>query len=1727
MRPPSTLLDVLEEHAARRAGHVAYRFVDQGLELTFGEVYAHAHALSAALRACTRAGDRIIVALPSGPGFVLAVLGSLHAGCIAVPTASVREPGAVPRLRGLIADARPTLVLTSREAPLPAELAAACAAIDCGVRILDDVPLEPVAAEPSARASRTALVQYTSGTTGDPVGVCVTHEGLLANQRAIAAAFGHGEDTVVAGWLPMHHDMGLIGNVLQPLFLGVPAVLITPAAFLADPPRWLELIARHGATTSGGPDFAYALCARRITPERREGLDLGRWRVAFTGAEMVRPQTLERFTRTFAPCGFQERAWVPCYGLAEATLLVSSVGVDAAPRIEALGPEDETPRRRVGCGPPRGCELAIVDPEGRPCADGVAGEILVHGPSVAEGYWGRPERTRAQFEARVPGRGDRPFLRTGDLGVLREGELFVLGRRKEVLVVRGRQLAPQDVEDCVQAAHPAFRAGCGAAFPLEDGEVVLVQEIRSEALARARELAALAHATVVEHTGVRLERVVLVAPKTLPKTTSGKLMRAACRSLYQAGRLAPLDAAHEPPGRPPLAEPGGELRKSRNSTPTMAAVERIVGEVLELEGPVAADEDLHRLGLDSMRAIELLHRLERELQLGGAAEVLRDHPTVRRLAAATPTARTPPHVDGREGLPLTPGQETLLVLHRLRPEWTAYHLAVALRLHAPLDVERLQRALAALEVAHPALRARFGLEQGRPRQRVDAPGRLVVRVEPLREPVRDRVGALVRAPFDLEAGSLVRAHLLQGDRPVLLLVMHHVIADAWGLDRLWNELGARLEGTWADDDPPAPYEDAVRLAQAPEPGSPSYEERMAYWRAELDGADEPLSLGPPPTGTGRAGVGTTARALPEAVVRAIASRARADATTPNAVMLATLEILLHRVTGRRRFVVGMPFANRDDPRCARVLGYFASVLPIRADIDPGKGLGDVLEHVRGRIAGAQARQGALPGTLLATRRGRAARRATDHPLFQVLYSFHDARRGEASPSTLATAGLPPLRARLGGIEVETVPLEPTAAAFDLTATVTCVGERMFVSLIHDRTVIDDSLAESLLASWEVLLTAALETPDVPARALPLVSSRERRRLVLELNDTVVARPEHGSPTRAFEHQVRASPDSPALRTDRETITYAELDRQANRLARRLARRGVGHDHRVGLLMAPTVECVVAILAILKLGAGYVSLDPRYPEPRLRDMLAAADVRVVVTDQARAHAPLLASLDAFCPALEPAPDGLAHDPLARTPSALAAAFVMFTSGSSGRPKGVVLTQADTLNHALSAARHYALRPGDRLIWFSSISFDNSVEELLATLLSGATLVVPGRVGPLAVTELLDCIEHHAVTVLDVPTAYWHELVRALEHLDRPVPSSLRLAKVGGETASPARLRRWMARGGQRIEWLNGYGPTEVTVGATFHRHPRGAEVPELVPIGRPHDNRRVYLLDEGLEPVPWGAVGELYLGGMGVARGYLGQPGATAAVFLPDPHALEPGARMYKTGDLARLRADGELEFLGRVDRQLKIRGHRIEPAAVEAMLLEHPSVADAAVVVRSIAEADGLVAYVVPTRERLDPVALRTHLLERLPSYSVPERLVELDRLPRLPNGKLDPTALPEPSPAIAEPTTIADPVDDHERAIAAIWGRVLGLARVGRTQSFFALGGSSLTLLTAHYELETWLGRRIPLSTLFEHPTVAALAQALARAEGEPDRARRIHDRALSRRQALLEQGRRRRSER
>ncbi|HET7233884.1 MAG TPA: amino acid adenylation domain-containing protein, partial [Longimicrobium sp.] len=1655
----------------------------EGRALAYAELNARANRLAHHLRAMGVGLDvRVALCVERGVEMVVAMLAVLKAGGAYVPL----DP-AYPdeRLRYMLADSRPAVLLASR--PQAARFAAA------GVPVLDPADDAAWAHLPVTDLSTAGLspdhlcyVIYTSGSTGRPKGVAVPHRGVASLLASVQHRAPIGEGDGCGVWTSPSFDVSVY-EIFSALLAGgrlcIPRdpVRLEAGAFL----DWME-----------ARDVRSAYLPPYFLPELRDRVTRspGRTRLhrLLVGVEPIAEPLLAEIRRSVP--GLRV---INGYGPTETTICATLHDVPETARGERMTP----------IGPPAAnTRVFVLDGRMRPVPVGVVGELYVGGAGVARGYLGRPALTAERF---VPdplsGEPGARLYRTGDLGRwLPEGALAFAGRTDVQVKVRGYRVEPGEIEARL-LEHPAVREAVVLAREDAPGEKRLVAYVAGDEAEPE-----LLRAHLAERLPEHMVPAAYVRVDALPLTPNGKVDRGA------------------------LPAPGGDAFPARGYEAPSGGAEEALAEiwsaVLGVER-VGRRDHFMVLGGHSLRGVQVISRVRAALGVEVPLAALLGRPVLADFArevetAARSEAAAIVPVDRAVAIAPSFAQQRLWFLEQLGGMGAAYHIPMSLRLRGALGRGALKRALDRIVARHEALRTTFPAVDGEPVQRIAPVEESGFRlVEHDLHASADAEGELCRlmdeegaAPFDLARGPLIRGRLVRmaADDHVLLLTMHHIVSDGWSMGVLHRELGALYTAFTqgeADPLPPLPVqyadyaawqrrwvEDEVLQAQA------------EYWRQALAGAPELLELPadhPRPARQDFTGASVKVE-LGEALAAGLKALGARHGATLHMTLLAGWAAVLARLSGQGEVVVGTPSANRGRSEIEGLIGFFVNTLPVRVDLSGSPSVAELLGRVRERALGAQHHQDIPLEQVVEL--VQPVRSLAHTPLFQVMFAWQNAPGGSLELPGLALGPLAP--AGSGGSPSR------VAAKFDLVLALWEEGGRIEGVVEYATALFERETVERWVGYLRRVLEGMAAGERERVERLGLLPAAERRRVVEEFNDARVKAPREGFVHERFEAQVERTPGAAALVFEGETLSYAELNARGNRLAHHLRALGVGPDMRVGICLERGLEMVVGVLGVLKAGGAYLPLDPAYPGERLRYMLDDGSPAALLTEPALR--PLFAG--ATLPVIELGAPGAAWDerPAGNPPRGGLEpghlAYVIYTSGSTGRPKGVRVPHGSLAATLAVAGDAFGLGAGDRVPSLASFAFDIWLFETILPLLAGGSvrLVPRERVPdvPRLVDDLAGCTALHAVPAL------MRRIVEEVRATPGGVLGALRHAFVGGDAVAPDLLEEMRsAFPAAAIHVM--YGPTEAAILCAAYR--LGGEAAARQMVGRPLGNATLYVVEPGGNVAPVGVPGELCLGGASVARDYLGRPGLTAERFVPDPFATEPGARLYRTGDRVRWvevreserakvrephgdddsrEADSTLalshsrtfalEFLGRTDHQVKVRGFRIEPGEIEARLAEHPGVREALVLVREDTPGEKrLVAYVAGD-ETAGAEVLRAHLSERLPEYMVPAAYVRLDSLPLTPNGKVDRKALPVPEGDAFPAREYEAPLGAAEEAVAAIWAELLGAERVGRRGHFFELGGHSLLAVRVVSRVRQALGVEASPRDVFERPVLADFARGV-----------------------------------
>nr|WP_216868519.1 pyoverdine non-ribosomal peptide synthetase PvdD [Pseudomonas aeruginosa] len=1649
-----TLQQRFEEQARQRPQAVALILDEQ--RLSYGELNARANRLAHCLIARGVGADVPVgLALERSLDMLVGLLAILKAGGAYLPL----DPAAPEeRLAHILDDSGVRLLLTQGHLleRLPRQAGVEVLAID-GLVLDGYAESDPL---PTLSADNLAYVIYTSGSTGKPKGTLLTHRNALRLFSATEAWFGFDERDV---WTLFHSyafDFS-VWEIFGALLYGGRLVIV-PQWVSRSPEDFYRLLCREGVTVLNQTPSAFkqlmAVACSADMATQQPAL-----RYVIFGGEALDLQSLRPWFQRF---GDRQPQLVNMYGITETTVHVTYRPVSEADLEGGL----VSP---IG-GTIPDLSWYILDRDLNPVPRGAVGELYIGRAGLARGYLRRPGLSATRFVPNpFPGGAGERLYRTGDLARFQaDGNIEYIGRIDHQVKVRGFRIELGEIEaalaglagvrDAVVLAHDGVGgtqlAGYVVADSAEDAE--RLRESLRESLKR--------------HLPDYMVPAHLMLLERMPLTVNGKLDRQA------------------------LPQPDASLSQQAYRAPGSELEQRIAAiwsEILGVER-VGLDDNFFELGGHSLLATRVISRVRQEQQLDASLKALFERPVLEAFAQGlertTDAVSTIPLADRQQPLALSFAQERQWFLWQLEPESAAYHIPSALRLRGRLDVDALQRSFDSLVARHETLRTRFRLEGGRSYQQVQPAVSVSIEREQFgEEGLIERIQAIVVQPFDLERGPLLRVNLLQlaEDDHVLVLVQHHIVSDGWSMQVMVEELVQLYAGYSQGLDvvlPALPIQYAdYALWQRSWMEAGEKERQLAYWTGLLGGEQPVLELPfdrPRPARQSHRGA-QLGFELSRELVEAVRALAQREGASSFMLLLASFQALLYRYSGQADIRIGVPIANRNRVETERLIGFFVNTQVLKADLDGRMGFDELLAQARQRALEAQAHQD-LPFEQLVEAL-QPERNASHNPLFQVLFN-HQSEIRSVTPEV-----------QLEDLRLEGLAWDGQTAQFDLTLDIQEDENGIWASFDYATDLFDASTVERLAGHWRNLLRGIVANPRQRLGELPLLDAPERRQTLSEWNPAQRECAVQGTLQQRFEEQARQRPQAVALILDEQRLSYGELNARANRLAHCLIARGVGADVPVGLALERSLDMLVGLLAILKAGGAYLPLDPAAPEERLAHILDDSGVRLLLT---QGH--LLERLPRQAGVEVLAIDGLVLDGYAEsdplpTLSADNLAYVIYTSGSTGKPKGTLLTHRNALRLFSATEAWFGFDERDVWTLFHSYAFDFSVWEIFGALLYGGRLVIVPQWVSRSPEDFYRLLCREGVTVLNQTPSAFKQLMAVACSADMATQQpALRYVIFGGEALDLQSLRPWFQRFGDRQPQLvNMYGITETTVHVTYRPVSEADLEGGLVsPIGGTIPDLSWYILDRDLNPVPRGAVGELYIGRAGLARGYLRRPGLSATRFVPNPFPGGAGERLYRTGDLARFQADGNIEYIGRIDHQVKVRGFRIELGEIEAALAGLAGVRDAVVLAHDGVGGTQLAGYVVADSaedaERLRE-SLRESLKRHLPDYMVPAHLMLLERMPLTVNGKLDRQALPQPDASLSQQAYRA-PGSELEQRIAAIWAEILGVERVGLDDNFFELGGHSLLLLMLKERIGDTCQATLSISQLMTHASVAEQAACI-----------------------------------
>ncbi|MBN2536024.1 MAG: amino acid adenylation domain-containing protein [Spirochaetales bacterium] len=1515
-----------------------------------------------------------------------------------------------------------------------------------------------------------AFIQFSSGSTGNPKGVCLTHKNLTTNIDAILTGSNADDSDSTLSWMPLTHDMGLIGLHLSPMAAGIHQYIMPPSLFIRNPLLWLEKASEHRVTVLSSPNFGLKYFLKRFTPDKAEGWDLSHVRIIFNGAEPVSPDLCRRFLSSLNRVKLKNTVMFPVYGLAEASLAVTfpplgeevkSIAVDrnhlAFHKKVILNCHNAVRFADLGF-PVKHCRVKIVDRDGNKLDENTIGLIYIKGDNVTPGYYDDEEKTGEIIDP-------DGWLNTGDLGFMKDGRLIVTGRAKDIIVVNGQNYYPQDIEEC--AAGLEYNslekiAACGTFDDRYQKEIILLFVLNKKRIESFIPVALQIKKEINKRLGLDIDFIIPV--KKLPRTTSGKIQRYKLVEQYHKGEYRDI-----------INEVAVYMNNENNCTgPETESRDHnrlltIVKEILENKN-VGMNDNFFEMGGDSIKAIHLISRINEEYHIDLSLGDLINIHTIGELAlymerCDTAGSTSIPSLPENPCYEVTKMQRRLFILTTIESKNVVYNIPAVMAMKGELDYDRFEYALKKLIERHEALRTSFIMIDGEPFQEIhESVDFNVEYLEMDAGNIRDSISRFIR-PFDLSKAPLIRAGLLKmkKDKHLLLFDMHHIISDGTSAIILLKEFSLLYQGA---ELPPLQVQYKEYAAwHNRELRTEKIEKQRMYWTGEFHKQIPVLSL---PVDFARPAIQNFHGAKIECTIDPeLTKRLKDIASLYNAtlymLLLAAYYILLFNYTQQQDIVVGTPLAGRDHPDVQNTVGMFVNTIALRNYPGGRKKIREFLLEIKERVV-----------------------KAFDNQLYQYemliedLQIKRDMGRNPLFDTMFVLQNIGHMEIDTGSLNIRPYAFDDGIAKFDLTVFARETGAGISFLFEYCTALFKKTTIQRMSLGYISILKEITLAPERMISEIELLTDDEKHSLITAYNNTKAPYPSGKTVSTLFEEQANKNPDRAALEYEGDIVTYNELNRRANQCAGLLLEKGIQKNSIIGIMADLSIEAVTAILAVLKAGCTYLPIDPGYPSDRIVYMLKDSNSRVLFTQK---HLVNTIHYDGEIICLEETGyDGnkSINPGIKNKPGDLA--YIMYTSGSTGTPKGVLITHKGLTNYICWATKMYA---GDREAVFplySSLSFDLTVTSLFTPLVSGNKIIIYPDAGREFV--LYRILRENKATVIKCTPSHL-SLLKDKDYRTSAVKKFI----VGGEDLKVSLAKSVYEGFGKKIDIYNEYGPTETVVGCMIHRFNSKEDTRLSVPIGTPAHNVQIYILNEYLKPVPKGIDGELYISGDGVAKGYINRPELTNEKFVPNPFI--ENKRMYKTGDRARFLENGIIEFCGRTDRQVKIHGFRIEPGEIEKYLLAFKYINDAVVVdIHTGNDNVSLCAYLVVTEGFSEP-AVRCHLSQFLPGYMIPQQYVCLPEIPLTINGKLDRDALPVPDTDGLQAREYIKPGNPGEEALAVVVSQVMNREAVSMTDNFFHLGGDSIKAIQVLSQLNE-RGYAIHAKTILAHPVLADMAKHL-----------------------------------
>jgi amino acid adenylation domain-containing protein/non-ribosomal peptide synthase protein (TIGR01720 family) len=1521
-----------------------------------------------------------------------------------------------------------------------------------------------------------AFIQFSSGSTSDPKGIMLSHQNLLTNIRAMIRGSRVVQKDSTLSWMPLTHDMGLIGFHLVPLTAGIDQYIMPTQLFIRNPLIWIDKTDEHRATLLSSPNFGYKHFLGGYKKESGKKWDLTCVRLLFNGAEPISYQLCNEFLNSMEVFSLSRETMFPVYGLAEASLAVSFPPVEEEVIPVAIGSGsagigdriEEVPLSSdrkytvfVDLGfPVDDCEVMIGNDKSEPYAEGTLGRVFIKGDNVTRGYYNDQIATQKAINR-------QGWLDTGDLGYIRNGRLVVTGRSKDIIFINGQNHYPHDIEamiDGFEGIRLGEAAVCGVynRDSLREDLVIFLRHRGSpEDFARlARKLK--------HHVNKKLgcETGDVVPIKSVPKTTSGKIQRYKLGQAYSSGEFSTILSELTKIYRE------WDLGKSRVE-PKTENEKLLHGIWCELLGrkDISIDDDFFAIGGDSLKSVKLAAAIKQAFGKEVDLSEIFEKPTIASLSAMLenlPAEMTEPMAKGigTGPCPLSTAQKRIYLLNQIDPDDLSYNLPAAFMMEGTLDRKKLEDCFRELISRHQMLRTSFELADEGPIQVINENAFFELGFEKINpRETESRISQFIR-PFDLGGAPLMRAKLLQisDTRHLLIFDIHHIIADGTSLGILIKEISELYQGAGLPEIK-AEYTDFVTWENS-QRQKKEYLENESYWlekfKDDIPTLDLPLDNQRPPKQHHDGG--SLDLKLSSEQTKGIKALAEETGSTINMTLLAVISTLLSRYSGQEDLIIGTPVAGRLHSDVQNTVGMFVNTLPLRFNTYQGKTFSDLQEEVKGICIEAYSHQSYPFAEMV--EKAMTKRDLSRNPIFDVMFIYQN-------------IDLPEFK--MPGLSIKQYSFDKNTAQVDITFEAKMENENLSMKIEYSRSLFDRERIERMCGHFKQIVSEVTRNPGIRLGDIDILTPEEKHQLLEEFNQTAVEYDRNRTVIDMFEEAAEKHREGTALVYGGREMSYGELNEWANAISRRLRGSGVGRESLVGLLMERGFGMIAGILGVLKSGGAYLPIDPDYPAERISYMLEDSGANWLLGDGAILAGMAYGGCKITLEETWEGREGTRNPERVSGPGDLA--YVIYTSGSTGRPKGVMVEHGQLMNFAQGMQGAVGFDSRDSILSLTTISFDIFFLESILPLLKGMKMIISGSKQQRDPGLLSHLIAHHEIKMIQITPSRLQMLMNDDEN--GKCLNGVTKLLIGGESLPSVLLEK--IKGITKARIFNMYGPTETTIWSSV----KELTVSNKVTLGRPIANTKLFIKNgNNLQPI--GVPGELFIGGNGLARGYINAPELTAEKFTVDVKFDKE--RIYKTGDLARWLPDGEVEFLGRNDNQVKIRGFRIELGEIESRMAEYPGIKEAAVAVKTDSSGNyAICGYYSAKKQNVETSGFRIFLSKTLPDYMVPSYLTELQTIPQTHNGKIDRKALPEPT-GYEDKSVKFPPRNRTDSDLLEIWKRILQNQNIGIDDNFFWLGGHSLKATVLAAEIRKKIGISIPLSNIFESPTIRQLSDYISK---------------------------------